>query len=106
MCIILYCYFPIASLVDYITEITKVAIFSKHYYQLLNIFLFLSLSLSLSLFQVRAGGEDAERVVHENQLDIVRLLVSHGADLGVTDEAGMCTTCTNVVFIARIPIIL
>lgn len=37
---------------------------------------------------MRAGGEDAERVVHENQLDIVRLLVSHGADLGITDEAG------------------
>ena len=37
---------------------------------------------------MRAGGEDAERVVHENQLDIVRLLVAHGADLSITDEAG------------------
>ena len=37
---------------------------------------------------MRAGGEDAERVVHENQLDIVRLLVAHGADLAITDESG------------------
>ena len=39
--------------------------------------------------QVRAGGEDAESAVHENQLDIVRLLVSHGADLNITDESGI-----------------
>ena len=37
---------------------------------------------------MRAGGEDAESAVHENQLDIVRLLVSHGADLNITDETG------------------
>ena len=47
-----------------------------------------SLSLSLSLSQVRAGGEDAEIVVHENQLDIVRRLVAHGADRSITDESG------------------
>jgi hypothetical protein len=84
--IILYCCFPIASVVDFDTEVANI----KH--TLLSNakhFLFpLSLSLSLSLSQVRAGGEDAERVVHENQLDIVRLLVAHGADLSITDEAG------------------
>lgn len=37
---------------------------------------------------MRAGGEDAESAVHENQLDIVRLLVSHGADLNIIDETG------------------
>ena len=44
---------------------------------------------------MRAGGEDAESAVHENQLDIVRLLVSHGADLNIVDDAGegilLCT---------------
>lgn len=45
---------------------------------------------------MRAGGEDAELAVHENQLDIVRLLVSHGADLNIIDDAGegilLCTS--------------
>lgn len=78
---ILHCCFPIASLVDSITEIIIVAILEQTLLSTPKHFWF-------PLSQVRAGGEDAERVVHENQLDIVRLLVSHGADLSITDEAG------------------
>ena len=48
----------------------------------------LSHSCPLPPTQVRAGGEDADVAVQENQLDIVRLLVSHGADLNIEDESG------------------
>ena len=54
---------------------------------------------SLPCPQVRAGGEDVDMAVQENQLDIVRLLVSHGADLNITDESGIVSgdTCTCTI---------
>ena len=36
----------------------------------------------------KAQGRDSEARIHDNQMDIVKLLVSHGADLKITDHSG------------------
>lgn len=35
------------------------------------------------------GHASSEAVIHEKQMDIVRLLVSHGADLNAVDNNGL-----------------
>ncbi len=44
--------------------------------------------LGLSSFQEPGAKFPTEERIQENQMDIVRLLVSHGADLDATDKSG------------------
>ena len=38
--------------------------------------------------QVPGEKYDSEARIQDNQMDIVRLLVAHGADLNITDDSG------------------